>query len=255
MLRKIYSFVRDLVGDGYILISVLAPLLSIAFTLAKAFDMQALGHLRDISYAWAFAPIIIWLLIAYIRRRNEALRLNAARAPKLRCSFDLNDPGCRRANTIVSYQIVPSMQPVQMKCNWLRLRVDSDSTENVTECRGRLIHIKRGGEWVLSGENPILPFAQAEQPDATNKVIHPGIPEFLDLIFVTELNQVSLTPHRLVGSTSIDWRNLFSQHGEYEIRVAVVAAQGIPSVIDVLFHWAGEFSEARFSTVIPQLHR
>jgi len=30
----------------------------------KAFDVPALSHLRDISYAWALAPLLIWVLVA-----------------------------------------------------------------------------------------------------------------------------------------------------------------------------------------------
>jgi hypothetical protein len=41
--------------------------LSPRFTLAKAFDVPALSHLRDISYAWALAPLLIWVLVAYVR--------------------------------------------------------------------------------------------------------------------------------------------------------------------------------------------
>ena len=169
---------------------------------------------------------------------------------KLKCSFDMNDPGCRRSNTVIQHRIVPSMSPVEMMCDWLRIRVDSDCSENITGCKGRLIHIKRDGAFILSGETPILPFAPAENDDAIDKTIYPGIPEFLDFMFVTHLSQVCMTPYGFVGSTSVDWRNLFSQTGVYEIRLAVLAAQGAPALINIDFDWTGEFINSKLSAVL-----
>lgn len=69
------SFVRiretlfDLYRDGYSLIGAIAPILSIGFTTAKALDVNV--NLRDVSYAWAFAPLTVWLFVAYWRRWNE----------------------------------------------------------------------------------------------------------------------------------------------------------------------------------------
>ena len=78
MFKKIFSFFVDLVGDGYGLVSLLAPLLSIAFTVAKALDMEWLGHLRELSYAWAFVPLTLWIFVAYVRRRAADLKRNAS---------------------------------------------------------------------------------------------------------------------------------------------------------------------------------
>lgn len=56
-----------LIGDGYKAVSVIAPLLSIGFTLSKAFDVPVEG-LQQLSYAWALAPLVVWISIAYVRR-------------------------------------------------------------------------------------------------------------------------------------------------------------------------------------------
>ena len=65
--KKLWAFIVDFWRDGSALLGVIAAPLSIAFTLAKAFDLEALGHLREISYAWALAPITLWLFVAYVR--------------------------------------------------------------------------------------------------------------------------------------------------------------------------------------------
>jgi len=58
----------DLVADGYKLVSIIAPLLSVAFTVAKFFEYPSKELVAQASYAWAFAPLTVWLLIAYVRR-------------------------------------------------------------------------------------------------------------------------------------------------------------------------------------------
>jgi hypothetical protein len=73
MLKILWSFILDFWRDGSVLLGAIAAPLSIAFTLAKAFDVQALGHLREVSYAWAFAPLTLWFFVAYVRRRAASM--------------------------------------------------------------------------------------------------------------------------------------------------------------------------------------
>ena len=61
--RERYSF---LVLSLFALLLFFSPLLSIAFTIAKIFD--AVPILRHVDYGWAFLPLTIWLLVAYVRR-------------------------------------------------------------------------------------------------------------------------------------------------------------------------------------------
>jgi hypothetical protein len=66
LLKRLLRFLRDLFRDGHKLLGVLAPVLSVAFTFAKALNLTA--GLRDISYAWALLPLLLWVFAAYIRR-------------------------------------------------------------------------------------------------------------------------------------------------------------------------------------------
>src|ERR1700730_18604648 len=66
MLSRIWKILRDLFVDGYSIVGAIAPLLSIGFTVSKAFD--AIPNLREISYAWGLLPILLWVLVAYARR-------------------------------------------------------------------------------------------------------------------------------------------------------------------------------------------
>ena len=74
---RFFRLIRDLFLDGHKAIGLLAPLLSICFTVLKALDVPIATDLRQISYAWAFLPLLLWLFIAYVRRwaaHTEMLR-------------------------------------------------------------------------------------------------------------------------------------------------------------------------------------
>ncbi len=73
MLSRIFRILRDLFADGYSVVGALAPILSISFTAVKAFDVTV--HLRDISYAWALLPILLWVIVAYVRRHSQFVAL------------------------------------------------------------------------------------------------------------------------------------------------------------------------------------
>ena len=71
--RGAKSFIVDVCVDGYALIGFAAPALSLAYTLAKAFEVPIMG-LHELSYAWAFAPLMLWFFVAYVRRRAQTDR-------------------------------------------------------------------------------------------------------------------------------------------------------------------------------------
>ena len=75
-LRLVWTVVTDLFGDGYKLVSITAPFLSLAFTITKIFEVPIMGF-REVSYAWASLPLLIWVFIAYVRRwlKSKSLEL------------------------------------------------------------------------------------------------------------------------------------------------------------------------------------
>jgi hypothetical protein len=79
---KFALLVRGLYDDGLKAPSIFSPLLSIAFTVAKIFD--AVPILRHVDYGWAFLPLTIWLLVAYVRRWSAFQdQIELPRAPPL----------------------------------------------------------------------------------------------------------------------------------------------------------------------------
>jgi hypothetical protein len=172
-----------------------------------------------------------------LHARTESM-FQSFNRPRLRCSFDMNDPGCRRPNTAINVSdIAYNHLSIQTRCDWYRVKVETRGTENICGCRGRLISIKRGEAVLLSGENPVLPFAPYERSDAVAKTIHPNVPEYLDLLAITEFNQVIIILHEFQGSTSVNWPDIFSLQGDYLIEIAVVSDNAPSASLRLLFKW------------------
>lgn len=227
---------------------------SVPFSALAVFSDQTYQQLVWAALALAafgFAAFRIWKT-EYDRTIVLQSKLDALEAaPKLRCSFSMGDPGCVRPNTAfnLSFQDGPhptDIRRIQIPCDWYRVRVESGSTQRAVGCRGRLIWIKKDGTTVLEGEIVTLPFALAENPDAINKTIFPGAPEFLDVLGITE-NSVILALHKFVGASSINWDDIFSLPGEYVLRIVVVSDNAVPVSIDLLFQWTLKRATSRIS--------
>jgi hypothetical protein len=108
LLPRIFRILRDLFADGYSVVGAIAPILSIAFTFAKALDLTI--HLRDVSYAWGLIPILLWVVVAYVRRHSRVVALEQeqdnkqARADGLARLGQLREQGVALRNKSVSSQ-------------------------------------------------------------------------------------------------------------------------------------------------------
>jgi hypothetical protein len=226
--RKLWSFVVDFWRDGNALLGIVAAPLSIAFTVAKALDVPALSHQRDISYAWALAPLLIWVLVAYVRRRAHSLNLT----PKLKCTFDMRVPGCVNPNIETHIGGKPHKA---MKLTWYRIKVETVGPHNIHGCTGRLLSVRHGNTELLHADAPVLPFTPGSDPDAALKTIRHRVPEFLDVLSANATNGVV---HVIIGhrSAMVDWNNMFIQAGEYYLKIAITSDS--PTVeIDLKFNW------------------
>jgi len=108
MLGRIWRILRDLFVDGYSVVGAIAPALSVSFTVLKAFD--AFPNLRGISYLWGLVPILVWILVAYVRRDLRYIDLEqqtsnvAARAENLAKLGKLRKDGVALRNKSIRTQ-------------------------------------------------------------------------------------------------------------------------------------------------------
>jgi hypothetical protein len=238
MVGKIFSFGRDLVRDGYTLVSIIAPLLSIAFTLAKALDMSALRHIPDISYAWALAPLLLWVFVAYVRRRSHTLqsRLKFAAGP--------NEPGCIRRD--VDWHASSGT----VTATWFKLKVSAVGVSNVTGCCARLTSVRRDGDNKdrLDGTSVVRPFTPATGADAEKKTVSPTSPELIDVITANASNGVVWLygTHR---DAKLDWDTMFKPPGKFYLTVGLHTDNSVPYTAELLFDWTGDPSTSSLSLI------
>jgi hypothetical protein len=160
----------------------------------------------------------------------------------------MSDAGCKRPNTTV---VLPNPANaairIQTLSDWYRVKVESLGSEIVVGCRGRLVSITKGAVDQLGGESPSFPFAPHEKEDALSKSIYPDVPEYLDVLVITEANQVLLVLREVSDGSPIDWGAIFSEPEEYRIRIAVVTSNARPATIDLLFKWTGNRETSEMS--------
>jgi hypothetical protein len=206
---------------------------------------------------FALAGVII--VVVYLSVRRE---LGAKQAkpivdfrPELECSFAPYIPGCVVSNVMRTYyeaspsdRYFPPYTTIGISQGALfviageigtmyRVKVDAAAGNTISGCAGRLLTIARDTDvWHVDMEQP---FAPAEKrSEATAKTIHPGVPEFLDIAFVTEKNEIKLCSAINLPS-HMKPSNIFCEEGAYLFEIVVTAA-GCKSEISLLFEWGGE---------------
>jgi hypothetical protein len=191
----------------------------------------------DAVIAAFFAFLITWLAAfcinlwrqaakLYFEEKDRADGLAERLQPKLRVSFNMNDPGCVRRNVMLTDG---------KRGDWYRLKVESMSDVGVEGCSARLIDIHRGHSPILIGETPRLSFALTEHPfDAR---VAARVPSFVDLLLVHESNHANIALPTGDGLASIDPNALFSLPSDYSLRVAVSWAGGGTIIETFLFRW------------------
>ena len=102
--KTILRLIRDLWSDGYKFLGAIAPLASLGFTFTKALEVHV--SLRDISYAWAFAPLLAWLFVAYVRRWLAYRELEAA----------VNNQDNRKNVSIALGRFLPVAETLMTRC-------------------------------------------------------------------------------------------------------------------------------------------
>jgi hypothetical protein len=197
---------------------LLCGVLSIPFAAVAAFAESIPSRL-----IWTTVAIIAFLTSSYLiwkKERTTVIDLRERLRPKLRLSFDMNDPGCKESGSSDA-----------MKWDWYRIRVEADGATSIKDCRGRLISVKTSSRSIVSGENPNFSFAFG---GSVEKTIHPGVPEFLYFLLINDENFAGLML-RPPFSTSFDWNSIFQFQDDYMIDIAVVSTDAPSALISIHF--------------------
>jgi hypothetical protein len=194
-----------------------------------------------------FGAISVVMFLHWYVRRDFARRLTEVTSPRIKCSFSMNEAGCFRANSIITFQAVQGgvLKRHQVPCDYYRLRVEAASPTPVTHTSGHLVSIKRDGQIICDGENLQLTFAPAERDDTTSKMLLSGLPVYLDLLATTDEDQVLLTTQNFTYPSSIAYDELFAEHGLYTLHVVVSSPDSIAAAIDIVLNWNGRRATAK----------
>jgi hypothetical protein len=217
-------------------LSALLVLLGLGISITSAFGIKIPSE--------GIIQLATWLLAAicggqaafsvWTNERKEVVKLQTRLEPKLRGSFSMDDPLCKRADV----QLVGGLRG-----DWYRVRVESVNDATIPQCSVRLLDIFKGENAILSGETPRLAISQ--QSDPLNTTILPGIPYLIDLLVVRADNQALLASPTTDGVASIDFENLFSESGDYTLRIAVGAPNIVTLICKLLFIWQHDRTTAK----------
>jgi hypothetical protein len=216
---------------GIVAVTALANI-ALLVALLVGWHLQAITALQISTVAIVIAALEIVLILPYrLWKANvaEIASLENRLTPKLKLSFDMNDPGCVRPNTKITAG--PNQDII---ATWYRIKVEASESINLAECRGRLTEVRGAGSNLLLGETPSLHFAQG---DALSKTISPSVPEYLDFLMANDTHGAFITAHPAHLSQAVPWDRLFNLAGDYRLRIVVVSSSSTPASLNLLFKW------------------
>jgi hypothetical protein len=177
------------------------------------------AHARYISYfsiAYLFVRLFWHSFCRWDDANNKLVEIDSAK-PRLTiiCDPDI-EPGCEVGLDLGNGR----------RNKALRIAVKSSGIGNVTNCRGRLIKIRKGEVTKWGGNNVLLTFQPAEHDDTTSKTIYKNGTEYLDVLFINPNQNAGF--YLDIGSVRREWifeptNNIFGELGEYILTIQFLA--------------------------------
>ena len=184
--------------------------------------------------SFGLLAIILWGLFSPARKNKVPPEPQPA--PQLRMSCHPKIPGCVK-ETRFTRERIPT--------NFFRVRVEAVGAQSIKNCTAILTSIEKDGTARWGGDSAKMTFAQGEQPDTFAKTIRNKAPEFFDVLAVTSKGE--MFPGTYDANHGRWWPyhptlpEIFSEHGDYIIAVAV-SGDDVPTETATLkFRWTGNW--------------
>lgn len=214
--------------------------------------VNPLAHFPFTQKWVATTPDFSVLCIAFLSIMNVFLiirtwGLTHLLKPKLKCAFSMDDPGCFHADVPMNFS-----NGTSILTKFYRLKVCADSVGLVPSCAGHLVSIVREqGGIVFNGENLALTFAPASAPNPTVKDIRDAIPEYLDVLCISQANQVMITTENFQYPTSIAsaLQGISSAPGDYILHIVASSPISASVEINLLLKWTGNWETASIGKI------
>jgi len=176
------------------------------------------------------------LLIAFITPyrmwkdgQRKIVELEGRLANKMTVSFGPDIPGC-----VVSTNFTHGI-----RARFFRLKVENSGGRFLQNCSGQVTRIEKNGAATRYGDSLKLTWAPAEGQNSTFVDLRDQVPEFLDLLAVTEKNVVALaTPGFRLPNAILD---LLDEPAEYRLRVVISSPNTTSCDVDLVLKWTGNW--------------
>jgi len=208
--------------------------------------------LPSMPWGWWVVVAAIILLIAaiegsyrhYMKAAKRIEILEERVRPKLKCSFGQNIPGCFNKDSTIHIITFRGTEQYResLKSHYCRIKIEANCVGHVQNCSGRLICIKKDGIIIFDRESFHLTFAPAERPNPRFKDVNDKVPEFLDVMALTEENEVLITTPNFTNPSSFDQNKIFSERGNYLLSIVVSSPVTVSIPIDVGLRWTRDWN-------------
>ena len=240
--RLVAGSFLTLLGVGFIFLTSILDALGRASAMHDL--MRYVDAILDFSATHSrlmsgLVPIVLiggGLLIIWVTLFAPYFISNLLRRPRLICSFAEDIPGCVRETEIF---FAPRRT---FRSKYFRVKVTTLHAA-AEECSGHLISVN--GPVPNSIREPAqLPFAPSDEENSLHKTIRVGVPAYLDVIAITEINQVCVATKAFSVPDRVRLYGTPTAEGTYTFTV-VISAKDRPSVTRrLVLNWTGDWQTA-----------
>lgn len=119
-----------------------------------------------------------------------------------------------------------------------RIKVENVADTTKTGVSGYLVNVEKNGAVQRLKETVQLTFAPGEDADALSKAIPSGIPQYLDLAFLTSTGRFGLGTkgRKQILATA----NIFDGPAQYKLTIRIASDNAPTETVDVLLHLTGD---------------
>jgi hypothetical protein len=231
---------------GAAILAVVLALIGKPFKMPETISGAIAFSLMCLGAAWA----VIFLGRAvhaagelFVAQHRDLATAQGQLIPKIKTSFGKDIPGCVRPNTTLSVAVLdyftgkPTGRHKSDTGTYYRIRVEAAGVGAI-HCTASIPWIKRNGRDWFDGENLLMTFAPSERPNAETKEVRPGVPEYVDVLFVAN-DFVLPTTKGFIGPSSVDFENMFANPGEYVFHLVLTSPTSSPVGHEIKLIWKG----------------
>jgi len=211
--------------DGFGFWGVLAPFVSFVVSVAKIYEVP-MSEIRDLDWAWVWAPVFLWVGVAYVRRWQASKTLAERLTPKFKLSLHFTGHEVKDAQDRVGYKFV-------------NVSVDNTSEVNLTQCVARLSGLLKDGK--PTEFEKTIPLEWSHPKGVDEKMI---VAKDEGIVHVVTARSHG---HNLKFWGGIPWarfKDTFNDHATYRFTV-LVNCDGVSREIEFDVKWNGQWDQVQ----------